>query len=431
MRVIDIRFTYDAYREMLRGLKSNFYEFSGYDDWGRREKPVILRHDIDFEPTKALRIGQIEHDEGATATYFFLMRTDFYNMLSPSCMRVIEELANMGHEIGLHFDEVAYGFEADIISQIEAELRVFNSVMKAFGGPSVTSVSMHRPSQSTLEADLKIPGFINSYSKLFFNEFKYISDSRHNWKTPVIPAIESGCYPRLHILTHPFWYNEVELTMEEDIQGFINQGKVDRVIALCDNLRNPEEVIEAEELLNARIADLSSRAHRTERMVLRPLRVADAEDMYDYARREEVCRFLKWGPYHDVSESRAWLVNKLSRTNPNDLLLGIELNDSGKLIGVVRAYNLDTANSEFEISYILNPSHQGKGYALEAVEELLRICFDDLGLKTGNAYADMDNASSKTLLRNAGFTSAENDIHDECVKGKVRQYEHFVLRRKA
>ena len=63
---------------------------------------------------------------------------------------------------------------------------------------------MHRPSRWVLEADLKIPGMVNSYGKEFFQDFKYVSDSRMRWREDVMKYAIEKAYPRLHILTHAF-----------------------------------------------------------------------------------------------------------------------------------------------------------------------------------------------------------------------------------
>jgi RimJ/RimL family protein N-acetyltransferase len=45
-----------------------------------------------------------------------------------------------------------------------------------------------------------------------------------------------------------------------------------------------------------------------------------------------------------------------------------------------------------ELGWILHPDHAGRGYALEAVRELIRLCFEELGLRrvTANCFADND-----------------------------------------
>ena len=45
----------------------------------------------------------------------------------------------------------------------------------------------------------------------------------------------------------------------------------------------------------------------TDRLILRAMRVSDAPDMYDYARRAEVTRYLLWNPHPDVGYTRRYL----------------------------------------------------------------------------------------------------------------------------
>lgn len=422
-------FTYSFYGEMLQTLKQCGYSFSDYANWEDAKRPVILRHDIDFDPRKAIRFAEIERNEGAHATYFFLLRSDFYNACSPSVISIMIELLEMGHSIGLRFDEVAYDGECDIIKSIKDEAAILETALGVSGKGKISAVSMHRPSQAVLEGDINIPGIINSYSALFFNEFKYLSDSRHHWRTDPIPVIMSGAYPRLHILTHPFWYHETEQSISRTLAGFIGESASSRVLSICENMRDADEELDRGQLLNARMVELSKRSHDADRVSLRPLRMSDSEDMFEYASVEEVCQFLKWGPYRHLAEAEAWLEAKLENDGASDLLFGIELRDIKKLIGVVRAYNFDAEEGEFEISYILNPAFSGHGYASEAVRKLLSLCFDDLRMKIGNAYADIENIASEALLLRVGFAEDEGSGHDEMIKGRSRSYRHFVAKR--
>lgn len=426
----DCFFTYSYYQELLRALKRFDYSFSGYEDWHDSDHPVILRHDIDFEPSKAIRMAQIECEEGAKSTYFFLLRSDFYNAFSPRTISVMNELIEMGHSVGLHFDEVAYGGgSSDIAANIQNEMTILEAILGTSRKARISAVSMHRPSQAVLEGDIEIPGVINSYSALFFTEFKYLSDSRHHWRTQPLPAIMSGEYPRLHILTHPFWYHETEWSIGESLADFVDEAALSRMLSICENLRDADQELDGPQLLSARITRASSASYDAERVTLRPLRMLDAGDMYEYASSEEACRFLRWGPYRQLEEAEAWLEGKLNEGHGGDLLLGIELKSTGKLMGVVRAYGFDAKDGEFEISYILNPAFQGHGYAAEAVKALLAMCFENLGMQRVHAYVDVDNRASQSLLSKLGFTKSLDAPQDFTVKGNIRPYERFVMTR--
>jgi RimJ/RimL family protein N-acetyltransferase len=51
-----------------------------------------------------------------------------------------------------------------------------------------------------------------------------------------------------------------------------------------------------------------------------------------------------------------------------------------------------------ELGWCLSPEHGGHGYATEAVEELMRICFDELGLRRIKADCFADNEASWRLM---------------------------------
>lgn len=110
-------------------------------------------------------------------------------------------------------------------------------------GSHVDIVSMYRPSQFVLDADIDIPGMINSYGKIFFREFKYLSDSRRRWRESVDDIIESESYKRLHILTHPFWYNEAEEDIYETVSRYINGGNDFRYQVMESNISDLSSIM--------------------------------------------------------------------------------------------------------------------------------------------------------------------------------------------
>ena len=106
---------------------------------------------------------------------------------------------------------------------------------------------MHRPSQKTLEADYTIPGVVNSYSGEFFNHFKYLSDSRRRWREDVMEIMRAKAYPRLHILTHPFWYQKEETDIRQTLLSFVQRAGKERYDILCDNIRDLPSIFSYQE----------------------------------------------------------------------------------------------------------------------------------------------------------------------------------------
>ncbi len=235
-----MNFTYKAYIDLLSLLKQNGYSVTDYHSYMHVEKPVILRHDVDDSLDKALDLARIEYSEGVRSTYFVLLSTDLYNIASKKSMDMIGEIQSLGHEIGLHFDEMKYeGSDCPVDELIRREAHIAEQII----GTPVRVVSMHRPSKETLEADYAIEGLINSYGMEFFKGFKYVSDSRRHWRENVEEIITSGRYSRLHILTHAFWYNEEESDIRTAISDFIEDGKQYRYEAVKDNITDLEGIL--------------------------------------------------------------------------------------------------------------------------------------------------------------------------------------------
>jgi hypothetical protein len=242
-------FTYSSYIYLLNTIAENGYTFVGYHNYTDVVNPCILRHDIDLDVEKSLEMAKIESEKQIQSTYFVLVNTGFYNICSSAVNKTVKEIASIGHDIGLHFDETQYCSpssrgEKILCKYIRKELNILEQVLEF----SITIVSMHRPSNSTLEANITIPGVINSYGQVFFKEFKYISDSRHNWREDVEGIISSKQYKRLHILTHPFWYTEQKTSCRDKLFSFITAGNLARYYALNSNFRDLGEFLELEDI---------------------------------------------------------------------------------------------------------------------------------------------------------------------------------------
>ena len=173
-----------------------------------------------------------------------LISSDFYNPLSKASIDAMKRIISLGHKIGLHFDELKYCGDDDwnqnlVIEKILEEKKRLESIIE----DSVDVVSMHRPSKKTLEANLSIPGMINSYGREYFNDIKYVSDSYHRWRENVYDVVETGT-PKIQLLTHAFWYNDISLTRSQAFRQYIDGAKDVTYKLLEDNILPPGVTME-------------------------------------------------------------------------------------------------------------------------------------------------------------------------------------------
>ena len=243
-----MQFTYKAYEKMIILLTEAGYQMTDYHKYSHMKYPCIIRHDVDFSLEKAAQFAKWEKQifekiKGYKGIYFVLVTSDFYNIFSKKSQGFLKQIIENGHEIGLHFDEKRYE-SGDIRQYIYKEIALLENVLEQ----KIRTVSMHRPSPEVLEADLDLGIIINSYGKRFFQDFKYVSDSRMHWRENVESIIRSRSYPALHILTHPIWYTKEEQQTREKIMNFINRAKLECYDHLNENFRDLQEFVRREEL---------------------------------------------------------------------------------------------------------------------------------------------------------------------------------------
>lgn len=239
-----IPFSYKGYEGLIKALKENNYTFADYHSYETHPRCVILRHDIDNSIDKAVKLAELEAKLGVKSTFFTLVTSDFYNPTSKKSQEGLRLIQEYGHEIGLHFDEMAYDGLVDVVEAITKEAKLLSDILSR----PVTTVSMHRPSQKTLEANYEIPGMINSYGKTFFNDFKYLSDSRRRWREPVLDIIKSRQFDRIHILTHAIWYNEIEEDIHDTIKAFVTSANQERYYQEKENIKDIESILDISEI---------------------------------------------------------------------------------------------------------------------------------------------------------------------------------------
>lgn len=243
-----MEFTYRAYRGLLSLLREQEYPVRNYHNYEDAPRCVILRHDVDQSLSQAVKLAELEAEEGVRSTWFVLLRTEFYNVFSKAGTEALRHIRSLGHEIGLHFDEASYAPALgpdEVVQNIIKECGLLSALLET----RVSTVSMHRPSKSTLEADFQIPGIVNSYGKTFFRNFKYLSDSRRRWREPVLDIIRSGEFDRLHILTHAFWYHEAEEDISQTVRSFVRLAGPERYRQMAENITDIASIFTEEDAL--------------------------------------------------------------------------------------------------------------------------------------------------------------------------------------
>eukprot|EP00435_Cladocopium_sp_Y103_P078311 s1_g2050.t1 len=148
---------------------------------------------------------------------------------------------------------------------------------------------------------------------------------------------------------------------------------------------------------------------QTERLSLREFTWADIDAMHAYASREDVVRYLTWGP-NDRQESEVQLSTFLEATDAVPRLvyeLALTSRPGGRLIGALCLY-LDHHEGALlqsaELGFVLHSDFWGKGLVTEAAGSLLSRGISDLGLSRIWATCDARNLGSIRVLQKIGMT---------------------------
>ena len=139
----------------------------------------------------------------------------------------------------------------------------------------------------------------------------------------------------------------------------------------------------------------------TERLILRPWDIADAEECYKYAKDPRVGPAAGWAVHTSVEDSRRVIRDVL--TAPETY--AIVLKETGLPIGSIGFHHNDLAqkDDEAELGYWLGVPYWGRGLVPEAAREMLRHAFCDLGLaRVWCAYYD-GNEKSRRVQEKLGF----------------------------
>jgi RimJ/RimL family protein N-acetyltransferase len=143
---------------------------------------------------------------------------------------------------------------------------------------------------------------------------------------------------------------------------------------------------------------------RTDRMVIRRFRPEDATAFAAYRADPDVARYQSWDGY--TLQDALSFVAETAALNPGMpgewYQFAVADPSSDELLGDV-ALRVDTDASRAELGFTMSPTHQGKGYATEAVTCVIAYAFDRLGVETVFAIADARNDASIALLERIGM----------------------------
>lgn len=148
----------------------------------------------------------------------------------------------------------------------------------------------------------------------------------------------------------------------------------------------------------------------TERLLLQPATLADADIIWPHVSNPEISRHMSWEPHVDMAQTRAFLISIEEaaaagrshtwtiRDRSTKELCGIF-----SLIAILRTHR-SLSYHRAELAYWCVPSWQGKGIMTEAGHAVIDHAFSQLGLNRLVVAHHLENPASQRLIQRLGFS---------------------------
>jgi hypothetical protein len=184
-------FTLKIYHNLIEALIWQGFSFQPFADFLKKPeyKVIILRHDVDRLLMNSLEFARIQAKMGIKSTFYFRVVQESWNE------RIIKQIAELGHEVGYHYEDI--GLIAQQHKDIKSEEELVKLAIKSFTMnleklrkiTLVMTICMHGNPMSKWDSrllwkyyDYHDFGIIaEPYFDINFNEVLYLTDTGRRW----------------------------------------------------------------------------------------------------------------------------------------------------------------------------------------------------------------------------------------------------------
>jgi RimJ/RimL family protein N-acetyltransferase len=206
------------------------------------------------------------------------------------------------------------------------------------------------------------------------------------------------------------WLGEPDMTHENDgtttlTVSIADQAQLHGVLAALRDIGAIITELRTTDPPVPRRPSVLERPLHTERLTIRPATADDADATWKYRRLESVNEWLTGGPtnldgyrklFCDPARLATTVIVTLGHAAAAPIIGDFMLRREDAWAQLEIA---DQARGALaELGWVLDPACTGHGYATEAVRELLRYCFQDLGVHRVTANCFLDNDTSCRLM---------------------------------
>ncbi|MCD4656075.1 MAG: GNAT family N-acetyltransferase [Planctomycetes bacterium] len=143
---------------------------------------------------------------------------------------------------------------------------------------------------------------------------------------------------------------------------------------------------------------------KTNRLILRKMKLSDAQDIFDYASDHEVSKTTNWSAHNVLEDSKTYLKSMLKRYSYNQASeWGIVHKKSGKMIGTCGFTAWIPGYYKGEIGYSLAQKFWNLGLTTEAIRKVIEFGFTKIKLNRIEARCWLNNPASERVMQKVGM----------------------------
>ena len=168
----------------------------------------------------------------------------------------------------------------------------------------------------------------------------------------------------------------------------------------------------------------------TARLTIRGYRADDFDAFFSWRSRDDVTRYQDFDTQtrEEAERSFSRAHERIHITNEGDgVVVALERREDARVIGDMVLFYDSALHDGAEIGWTLHPDYQGKGYATEAAQAMLRLAFETIGFHRVKANLDPRNAPSEALCRRLGMRLEAHHVEDFWCKGEWTDSYIFAI----
>jgi hypothetical protein len=183
-------FTLTQFQALLSSLQETERRFVSVKEYiqniseSDKSGVIILRHDVDLKPENSLKTAILEHSMNIRGTYYFRIIKQTFR---PD---IILKIAELGHEIGYHYEDMALTKAHTLNTHIDLAYQSFCDNLAKFRTIiPISTICMHgSPKEKYDNRQIwdkydykKLDLICEPYFDIDFNKFAYLSDTGRRW----------------------------------------------------------------------------------------------------------------------------------------------------------------------------------------------------------------------------------------------------------